>query len=69
MQKEQIPLDVRNAVQNHTAGSMDELYGHHTYEAEKRDALDRWAKHIDGLLHPPPAANVVRLPSRKRRRA
>lgn len=44
MQRARIPKDVRNAVQNHHDGDMDELYGHYSFEEEKRDALDRWAR-------------------------
>jgi hypothetical protein len=46
MQRERIPKDVRNAVQNHSDGDMDELYGHYSFQAEKRDALERWAQYI-----------------------
>jgi integrase len=64
MQFARIPADVRNAVQNHFDGSMDELYGHHSFEPEKRDALDRWARHIAALLDGP-AANVVDFHGRR----
>jgi integrase len=64
MQSARIPADVRNAVQNHFDGSMDELYGHHSFEPEKRDALDRWARHIAALLDGP-AANVVDFHGRR----
>jgi len=46
MQEQRVPEDVRNAVQNHSDGDMDSRYGHHTFEAEKRDVLSRWAKHV-----------------------
>jgi hypothetical protein len=39
-------MAARNAVQNHSDGDMDSRYGHHTFEAEKRDVLSRWAKHV-----------------------
>ena len=39
MQQARIPKDVRNAVQNHFDGDMDELYGHYSFEKEKREAL------------------------------
>jgi integrase len=61
MQKERIPKDVRNAVQNHWAGDMDEHYGHHTYEKEKRDALDRWARYVESLLSGQAETNVIPL--------
>ena len=63
MQRARIPKDVRNAVQNHFDGDMDELYGHYSFEAEKRDALDRWARHLAALIDGP-AANVVDFPGR-----
>jgi integrase len=50
MQRARIPKDIRNAVQNHYDGDMDELYGHYTFEKEKRDALERWAHHIDAVV-------------------
>lgn len=50
MQKTRIAKDVRNAVQNHYDGDMDELYGHYTFEKEKREALDAWARHVESLL-------------------
>jgi integrase len=63
MQWARIPKDVRNAVQNHYDGDMDELYGHYSFEKEKRDALDRWARHLAALIDKP-AANVVTFPGR-----
>jgi len=50
MQRARIPKDVRNAVQNHYDGDMDELYGHYSFEAEKRGALERWARHVETLI-------------------
>jgi integrase len=50
MQQARIPEDVRNAVQNHYDGDMDELYGHYSFEKEKRDALTAWAQHIANLI-------------------
>jgi integrase len=64
MQRSRIAKDVRNAVQNHHDGDMDELYGHYTFEAEKREALEAWARHIQGLGAD--RANVVPLPKQQR---
>jgi len=50
MQENRIPKDVRNAVQNHFDGDMDELYGHYSFAKEKREALDGWARHIQTLI-------------------
>jgi integrase len=49
MQRAGITKDVRDAVQNHFTSDMDARYGHYTFEAEKRDALERWAAYVTGL--------------------
>jgi integrase len=64
MQGARIAKDVRNAVQNHSDGDMDEHYGHHTFEAEKRDALDRWARHVLGLVEGKTPDNVIPMSAR-----
>jgi len=61
MQRARIPKDVRNAVQNHYDGDMDELYGHYSFEKEKREALEKWAQHVAEITS---VANVVALPRR-----
>jgi integrase len=61
MQRVRIPKDVRNAVQNHYDNDMDELYGHYSFEKEKRDALDRWARHVEALVSGVAGAEVVPL--------
>jgi integrase len=58
MQRERIPKDVRNAVQNHYDGDMDELYGHYSFEKEKREALEKWAQHIAEITS---GRNIVEL--------
>jgi len=58
MQRARIPKDVRNAVQNHYDGDMDELYGHYSFEKEKREALEKWAQHIVEIVD---GGNVVGL--------
>jgi integrase len=65
MQKTRIPEDVRNAVQNHFDGDMDELYGHYSFEKEKREALAAWARHIESLIASGPP-NVVAIQARRR---
>jgi hypothetical protein len=50
MQQARIPKDVRNAVQNHFDGDMDELYGHYSFEKEKREALEAWARHLGKVV-------------------
>ena len=32
------------------------VYDRYEYVSEKRTALERWAAHVGGLLHPPPVA-------------
>lgn len=63
MQKARIAKDVRNAVQNHFDGDMDELYGHHSFDEEKRSALEAWARHVTAVVSGAPVANVVPLRS------
>jgi integrase len=58
MQRNCVAKDVRNAVQNHYDGDMDELYGHYSFEKEKRDALEKWAQHITEITS---GANVIRI--------
>lgn len=50
MQQARIPKDVRNAVQNHYDGDMDEHYGHYSFDKEKRAALNGWARHLEALM-------------------
>jgi integrase len=50
MQQARIPKDVRNAVQNHYDGDMDEHYGHYSFDKEKRAALNSWARHVEALV-------------------
>jgi integrase len=61
MQRARIPKDVRNAVQNHFDHDMDELYGHYSFEKEKREALERWAEHVGTIVR---GAKVLRFPPR-----
>jgi integrase len=58
-----IPPHVVAAVLNHSPGStqgITAIYNRYRYSDEKRDALNRWARHIESLLTPPPA-NVFEL--------
>jgi integrase len=58
MQRNRVAKDVRNAVQNHYDGDMDELCGHYSFEKEKRDALEKWAQHIAEITS---GTNVLRI--------
>jgi len=48
-------------VLNHKSGSFAGIVGvyqRHEYAAEKRDALQRWANHVEGLVGGKPAEVV-----------
>jgi integrase len=65
LQKLGVRLEVTEAVLNHVAGSRAGIVGvyqRHEYADEKRAALERWADHVDGLIHGR-ASNVVSLPA------
>ncbi len=69
LQKLGIPLEVTEAVLNHTGGSRGgivSVYQTHQYAAEKRDALQRWANHVEGLVSGKQADDkVVQMPARR----
>jgi hypothetical protein len=49
-------------VLNHVSGSFRGIVGvyqRHEYAAEKRDALQRWANHVEGLISGKPADDKV----------
>jgi integrase len=47
-------------VLNHAAaGVTGQVYNRYEYLAEKRHALDAWARYLDTLVNPPPASVVV----------
>jgi integrase len=55
---------VIEACLNHRSGVISgiaETYNRHSYEPEKRGALDAWARHVDAIVSGAPAANVVEL--------
>lgn len=58
-----IALPVIEKVLNHTSGTFRGIVGvyqRHSYADEKRAALDRWASHVDGIIHSRPA-NITAL--------
>jgi integrase len=64
MAKLGIRLPVIEKCLNHTGGSFRGIVGvyqRHDFAAEKRDALQRWADHIDAIVRGEPAEKVVRL--------
>jgi integrase len=63
LQRLGVRLEVTEAVLNHRGGSMAGIVGvyqRHDYASEKRDALARWADHVDALVSGR-KANVVTL--------
>jgi integrase len=67
LQKLGVRLEVTESVLNHRSGSMAGIVGiyqRHDYAAEKRDALARWADHVEDIVKGKPAAKVVSLRSR-----
>lgn len=67
LQKLRFPVEVCEAVLNHTAGTVSgvaAIYARHTYAVEKRAALEAWARHVDGIVSGKPT-NVVHLPRTK----
>jgi integrase len=50
----------------HKASGISAVYNRHDYLAEKTEALTRWAKYVNGVVHPSPA-KVVPLSTAKRR--
>jgi hypothetical protein len=36
-------------VLNHEDGKVDRIYNRHEYLSEKREALERWEKHLKGV--------------------
>jgi len=55
-----VPRLVISKIENHVEGGVTKLYDRYAYDAEKRDALDRWAAKVESLINPPPD-NVVQF--------
>jgi integrase len=67
MAKLGIRLPVIEKCLNHTGGSFRGIVGvyqRHDFAAEKADALQRWADHIDAIVRGEPAGKIVSLRSR-----
>jgi integrase len=58
---------IAEAVINHVQPKLVRIYDRNRYEAEKRDALDRWATHIQTVVAQATGANVT--PIRKKGRS
>ncbi len=53
---------VVSKILNHVETSVTAIYDRHTYDSEKRHALEAWAAHLEGILSGKPKAdNVVTL--------
>ena len=63
MAKLDIREEVAEAVLNHSRGGLTKVYNRHTYEAEKRVALERWADYVMRLVGTDP--KVVALGTRR----
>jgi integrase len=50
---------VQARILNHSDNQVTGIYDRYEYLPEKRDALDRWAKHIESLVTPPPQLRIV----------
>jgi integrase len=64
MQRLGIPLPVIEKVLNHTSGSFRGIVGvyqRHDFADEKQNALQRWADHVDAVIHGEPTGKVVRI--------
>jgi integrase len=63
LQKLGVRLEVTEAIINHVSGASRSgaaaHYHLHTWTAEKRDALDKWAKHLAKIVDSAPAATKV----------
>jgi hypothetical protein len=56
---------ISEAVLNHLPPKLVRTYDKNKYEAEKRDALQRWADHIRLIVAQANGDNVVRIGSAK----
>jgi integrase len=69
LQKLGVRLEVTEAVLNHVSGSRAGIVGvyqRHEYTAEKRQALDAWARRLDAIVKGAANSNVVALSVRGR---
>jgi integrase len=52
-------------VLNHVESGVTKVYDRHSYDAEKRIALDTWARTLDGILKAKPGADVLPFITKK----
>ncbi|EKF43477.1 phage integrase family protein [Nitratireductor indicus C115] len=53
--------DVAELVIGHGKKGLDRVYDHHEFEPEMREALEKWAIALRGIVNPTPTGNVTRL--------
>jgi integrase len=59
-----VPPHVVDKVLNHVSGSIRgvaAVYNRHAYLDERKAALEAWARHVESIVRPPTASNVVTL--------
>ena len=56
-----MPPHVAEAVLNHLPAKLIRTYDRHSYEVEKRAALDRWTAHVEALLAGRVASNIISM--------
>jgi integrase len=61
-----VNADIAERVIGHAIGGLRSVYDRYEFLAEKREALARWAAHLQGIIEPPKSAKVVRLGRRER---
>jgi hypothetical protein len=66
-----LPVPAIEKILDHRSGTFRGIVGtyqRYDFAKEKREALQRWADHVEGLISGTPAkAKVLRMPSRPRR--
>ena len=69
LQRLGVRFEVTEAVLNHVSGAkggIAGIYQRHDWKEEKRAALDAWGRHVEAILKPAKADNVVSLDAAKR---
>ncbi|OHT18883.1 Prophage CP4-57 integrase [Sphingomonas haloaromaticamans] len=59
-----IRFEVTEATLNHVSGAKGGIagvYQRHDWKEEKRAALDAWARHVQAIVHPADASNIVKI--------
>lgn len=55
-----VSADIGERILGHVIGGVRGVYDRYQFLREKREALDRWAAHLDGIVNPRPAKTVKR---------